>query len=59
LGVKTTLKRLAVKLELSWHVFNDFDSINFSPETVEVIERRVVRKTNGDSEESRILATVC
>ena len=27
-GVKTTLKRLAVKLELSWHALRDFDSIN-------------------------------
>lgn len=26
-GVKTTLKRVVVKLELSWQGFNEFDSI--------------------------------
>jgi len=54
-----TLKRLAVKLELSWQVFSDFDSINFRPETVEVSERSVVTRTNGDNDESRIMAIVC
>jgi hypothetical protein len=27
-GVKTTLNRVAVKFELSWHGFRDFDSMS-------------------------------
>jgi hypothetical protein len=48
-GVKTTLNRLAVKLELSWQVLRDFDSINRIAEAPENSERRDVRNTKGES----------
>ncbi len=60
LGVKTTLKRLAVKLELSWHVLRDFDSINRVAEAPERMERRDVSKTRGESNiENCMMAFVC
>jgi hypothetical protein len=56
LGVNTTLKRLAVKLELSWHVLRDFDSINRVPETPGRRDRKDVTKTRGDNIEYRMMA---
>jgi hypothetical protein len=59
-GVKTTLKRLAVKLELSWHALRDFDSINRVAEVPERRERKGVSKTKGESIiEDRMMAFVC
>jgi len=47
-GVKTTLNKLAVRPEFSWHVLRDFDSINRTAEALERRERREVRKTKGE-----------
>jgi hypothetical protein len=59
-GVKTTLKRLAVKLELSWHALRDFDSINRTAEVPERRERKDVSKTKGENNiEGRMMAFVC
>ena len=59
LGVKTTLNKLAVKLELAWQALRDCDSINRTAEAPERRERRVVRKTKGESNiEDRMMA-VC
>jgi len=59
-GVKTTLKRLAVKLELSWQVFRDLDSINLTAEAPERRERRERVKMKGESNiEDRMLAGMC
>ena len=56
-GVKTTLKRLAVKLELSWHVLRDFDSINRMADAPERRERKDASKTKGESNiEDRMMA---
>ena len=59
LGVKTTLKRLAVKLELAWQGLSDLDSINcrppmlaFAPESRERMDMKVVR---GERIEKRIM----
>lgn len=48
-GVKTTLNRLAVKLELSWQVLRDFDSISRMADALENKESIVVNKTKGVS----------
>jgi hypothetical protein len=59
-GVKTTLKRLAVKLELSWHALRDFDSINRMAEVPERRERKDVSRTKGESDiEDRMVVFVC
>ena len=59
-GVKTTLKRLAVKLELSWQVFRDLDSINLSAEAPESRERRESVEIKGESnDEDRMIASMC
>lgn len=50
-GVKTTLNRLAVKLEFFWHGLSDLDSIKRSPIFASAVERRenMDRKvTRGD-----------
>lgn len=45
-GVKTTLNKLAVKFDLSWHVLRDDDSINLVADTEGVTRaRRDVRAT--------------
>ena len=60
LGVKTTLNKLAVKLEFCWHALREFDSINRTAEAPERRERSVVKKTNGESNiEDRMMAFVC
>jgi hypothetical protein len=60
LGVKTTLNKLAVKLEFCWHALRDCDSINRTAEAPERRERSVVKKTNGESNiEDRMMAFVC
>jgi hypothetical protein len=43
-GVKRTLKRVAVKFELSWQELSDFDSINRMAETSGEKGRRARRK---------------
>ena len=48
LGVKTTLNKLAVKLELAWQAFRDFDSINrtaFAMEKGDQILKEVMNVT--------------
>jgi len=58
-GVKTTLNKLAVKLELSWQVLRDLDSINRMAEAPESRERKDVTKTKGESNnEDRMMADV-
>ena len=42
-GVKSTWKRVAVKLEFSWHGFRDLDSINRIANAVGKMLRREVR----------------
>ena len=60
LSVKTTLNRLAVKLELSWQVFKDFDSINLTAEAPERREKREREKIKGESNiEDRMMAVMC
>lgn len=59
LGVNTTLNKLAVKLELSWHVFKDFDSISWMAETPESVESSERVKMKGESSmEDRMIASV-
>lgn len=58
-GVKTTLNKLAVKLELAWQELREFDSINLMADALEKRERRDVKKTNGDSIECFMVAIVC
>tara|TARA_R110002060_G_scaffold25879_1_gene35412 strand:- start:510 stop:743 length:234 start_codon:yes stop_codon:yes gene_type:complete len=59
-GVKTTLKRLAVKLELSWQVLRDFDSINLTAEAPEKRERIERIEMKGESNiEDRMIASIC
>jgi len=54
------LKRLAVKLELSWHALRDFDSINRMAEVPERRERKDVSRTKGESDiEDRMMVFVC
>jgi hypothetical protein len=48
-GVKTTLNKLAVKLELSWHVLRDEVSISCSAETPEKRARTAVKTIHGES----------
>jgi hypothetical protein len=59
LGVKTTLNKLAVKLELSWQVLRDFDSINLMAETPDRREEKESKVTTGDNIESLMMAVVC
>ena len=61
LCVKTTLNKLAVKLEFCWQALREFDSINrTAAEAPERRERSVVKKTNGESNiEDRMMAFVC
>lgn len=47
-GVKTTLNNLAVRLELSWHVLRDFDSINRMAEVGARRERKERRRKRGE-----------
>lgn len=58
LGVKTTLNKLAVKLELSWQVFRDFDSINLMAETPERREDKERRVKMGDNIENLMMEIV-
>jgi len=58
-GVKTTLNRLAVKLELAWQALSDFDSINLVAEALERRDRRDVKKTKGESIEYLMIAVAC
>jgi hypothetical protein len=46
-GVKRTLNKLAVRLELSWQVLRDLDSINLVPDAHDRRERREVRRARG------------
>jgi hypothetical protein len=55
-GVKTTLNKLAVKLELSWQAFREFDSINLTACVPERRERREKKKTRGESVEDLMVA---
>ncbi len=55
-GVKTTLNKLAVKLELSWQAFREFDSINLMACVPERRERRDKKKTKGDTVEDLMIA---
>jgi hypothetical protein len=58
-GVKTTLNKLAVRLELAWHVLRELDSIKSMAAAVERRERREVRKTKGEhSTEDRMMAVI-
>ena len=59
LGVKTTLNKLAVKLELSWHALRDFDSINRMAEAPERKDRRDVKKTKDENNEDLMMAILC
>lgn len=47
-GVKMTLNKVAVKLELSWQGLRDFDSIRFMADVREERARKVV-KTIGNA----------
>lgn len=58
LGVKTTLNKLAVKLELSWQVLRDFDSINLMAETPESKEDKERRVVTGDNIENLMMVVV-
>lgn len=55
LGVKATLKRLAVNCELSWQVLREVVVSSFSAETP---ERRVPRARSGENREKRMIAVV-
>jgi len=57
-GKKTTLNKLAVKLELSWQVLRDFDSINRVADVLESSDKKVVNKTNGVDIEVLMMAIV-
>jgi hypothetical protein len=57
-GVKTTLNKLAVKLELSWQALREFDSINLMADTLEKKDRRAVKMTRGEDNEDLIMADV-
>lgn len=57
-GVKTTLNKLAVKLELPWHVLREEDLSNFSAEACWAKERMEVMAIIGDSSERRMMVTV-
>jgi hypothetical protein len=60
LGVKETLNKLAVKLELPWHVLRDFDSINRRADGPERRERRDIKTVKGGSNvEDRTIACLC
>lgn len=59
LGVKTTLNKLAVKLELSWQVLRDFDSINLMAETPDRREEKESKVTTGDNVENLMIVNVC
>lgn len=49
-----------MKLELSWQVFRDFDSINLRAEEPERRERRDIVKMNGENNiEDRMMAFMC
>jgi hypothetical protein len=58
-GVKTTLNRLAVKLESSWHVLSELDeSICWSADAGERMAAREERRRSGFPSEKRILGDV-
>jgi hypothetical protein len=58
-GVKTTLNKLAVRLELAWHVLRELDSIKSMAEAVERRERREIRKMKGEHKtEDRMMAVI-
>jgi hypothetical protein len=50
-GVKTTLNRLAVKLESSWHVFRELDESMGSAEVMEGRAAREERRRSGFASE--------
>jgi hypothetical protein len=56
-GVRTTLNKLAVKLELSWHVLRDEDFRSFSAEAYWTRENMETRAIIGDSNMRRMMAT--
>jgi hypothetical protein len=56
LGVNTTLNKLAVKLELSWHALRDFDSINRTADALEKEDSREVKMTKGENNEDLMMA---
>lgn len=54
-GVKITLKRVAVKFELSWHGFRDLDSIRRIAEVDVISVRNVAAKVLHEATGNRIL----
>jgi hypothetical protein len=56
--VKTTLNKLAVKPDCSWHVFNEFDLRSCSEATGEVREARTARSPRGFAIEGHMIAVV-
>jgi hypothetical protein len=48
-GVKTTLKKLADRPELLWHVVRDVDSSNLIAEAPEKREKKKVRNAKSES----------
>jgi hypothetical protein len=57
-GVKTTLNKLAVKLELSWQVLREEDLSSFSAEAYWAKERMDMMAITGDSSERRMMAII-
>ena len=55
-GVNTTLKSDAVKFELSWQGFKDFDSMKLTAEANDEKERRMDIDAMADDSESLIFA---
>jgi hypothetical protein len=56
-GVKTTLNSLAVRLELSWHVLRDVDSIRLTAAAGVRRDRRETTQRKGErSSEDRMMA---
>jgi len=58
LGVNSTLNKLAVKLELSWHVFKEEDLSSCSAEAYWAKERMEVMAITGDSSERNMMVIV-
>ena len=57
-GVNSTLNKLAVKLELSWHVFKEEDLSSLSAEAYSAKERMEMMAIIGDSSERCMMAIV-
>jgi hypothetical protein len=55
-GVKTTLNKLAVKLELSWQAFRELDSISLMACVPERRERSEKKKMRGENVEDLMVA---